>query len=56
MTKPSKRERINAPENESTNITERCKKLLEKPQTKEIKEEIKRLRREYFKMYPIKKP
>lgn len=50
MTKPSRQERINQPENPLKSITERCKKLLEKPQTPEVQEEIKRLRREYFRV------
>jgi len=54
MTKPSRKERINQLENPSQSITEQCKKLLEKPQTPEIKEQIKRLQREYFRI--MKKP
>jgi hypothetical protein len=54
MTKPSRKERINQPENPSQGIIEQCKKLREKPQTPEVQEEIKRLRREYFRI--MKRP
>ena len=44
--------------NESANIIERYEKLQQEPRPKknkrEIKKEIKRLKREYFEKYPIK--
>jgi hypothetical protein len=50
MTKPSREKFINQPENPATSITERVKKLREKTQTDEVREEIRRLLKEYFKV------
>ena len=47
MTKPSRQERMNAPDNPAKSITERVKKLRGQEQTEKVKEEIDKLIKEY---------